>query len=125
MKKLEADLGLEPPARTTRQVSLTPAGLELLPKARQIMDDITASFAALRQQGKDRQEHLAIGCLPTIAIHYLPRVLHEFQSGWPDLTVRVHDNSATEIADSCRPGMPSSALPSSRPIAGILRSRRS
>lgn len=104
MKKLEDDLGLKLLARTTRQVSLTPAGLELLPKARQIMDDITASFAALRQQGKDRQEHLAIGCLPTIAIHYLPRVLHEFQSGWPDLTVRVHDNSATEIAELVQAG---------------------
>ena len=65
MKKLEDDLGIKLLARTTRQVSLTPAGQELLPRARRIIEEITASFADLRQLGKARQESLAIGCLPT------------------------------------------------------------
>src|SRR4051812_25278057 len=50
MKKLEDDLGVKLLARTTRQVALTPAGQDLLPKARRMMDEISASFAALRQQ---------------------------------------------------------------------------
>jgi DNA-binding transcriptional LysR family regulator len=104
MKKLEDDLGVKLLARTTRHVALTPAGQELLPKARRMMDEISASFAALRQQGKERQERLSIGCLPTIAIHYLPRVLHEFQAEWPGLTVQIHDNSATEIAEHVQAG---------------------
>ncbi len=104
MKKLEDDLGVKLLARTTRQVALTPAGQELLPKARRMMDEISASFAALRQQGKERQERLSLGCLPTIAIHYLPRVLHEFQAKWPGLIVQVHDNSATEIAEHVQAG---------------------
>ena len=53
MKKLENDLGVKLLARTTRQVSLTPAGAELLPVAQRVMADVTASFricasAALR-----------------------------------------------------------------------------
>lgn len=104
MKKLEDDLGLKLLARTTRQVSLTPAGQDLLPKARRLIDEITISFAELRRQGKDRQERLSVGCLPTIAIHYLPRVLHEFQAAWPGLTVQVHDNSASEIAEHVQAG---------------------
>ncbi|GGH20824.1 transcriptional regulator [Alsobacter metallidurans] len=104
MKKLEDDLGLKLLARTTRQVSLTPAGQDLLPKARRLMEEIAISFAELRRQGKDRQERLAVGCLPTIAIHYLPRVLHEFQAEWPGLTVQVHDNSASEIAEHVQAG---------------------
>src|SRR6478609_11495241 len=95
MKKLEDDLGVKLLARTTRQVALTPAGQDLLPKARRMMDEISASFAALRQQGKERQERLTVGCLPTIAIHYLPRVLQKFQTDWPGLSVQVHDNAAT------------------------------
>jgi DNA-binding transcriptional LysR family regulator len=104
MKKLEDDLGVKLLARSTRQVSLTPAGQDLLPKARHIMEEISASFASLRAQGKERQETLAIGCLPTIAIHYLPHLLREFGVLYPSLTVRIFDNSASEIADHVQAG---------------------
>ncbi|MFZ4532668.1 MAG: LysR family transcriptional regulator, partial [Alsobacter sp.] len=60
MKKLEDDLGIKLLARSTRQVSLTPAGQDLLPKARHIIEEISESFASLRAQGKARQETLAI-----------------------------------------------------------------
>jgi DNA-binding transcriptional LysR family regulator len=99
MKKLEDDLGIRLLTRTTRHVALTPAGVELLPKARRLMADITASFDELRLQGKARQERLSIGCLPTIAVHYLPPILRELRKGFPDLNIRIFDNSKTEIAE--------------------------
>jgi DNA-binding transcriptional LysR family regulator len=52
----------------------------------------------LRAQGRERQERLSIGCLPTIATYYLPSLLKEFSRRLPDINVRVHDNSANEIA---------------------------
>ncbi len=104
MRKFEADLGVKLLARTTRQVTLSPAGLELLPKARRILDEIETSFEALRQGGRHRQERIAIGCLPTIANHYLPRILREFGARFPDMAVKVYDNSATEIADLVQSG---------------------
>ncbi|MFO1150567.1 MAG: LysR family transcriptional regulator [Alsobacter sp.] len=104
LKKLEDDLGVKLLARTTRQVSLTPAGEGLLPAARRMMDEITGSLQAVKQQGAARQQRLCIGCLPTIAIHYLPHVLREFERSWPGLNVQVHDNSATEIAEHVQDG---------------------
>lgn len=98
MRKLEEDLGVKLLTRTTRQVALTPTGLDLLPKARQIIEDLQNSFDDLRRKGKERQERLAIGCLPTLAVHYLSRILKEFQIGHPDVSLRIHDNSAAEIA---------------------------
>jgi DNA-binding transcriptional LysR family regulator len=98
LRKLEADLGVKLFARTTRQVSLTPAGAELLPRARAMVENLSESYAALRAQGRERQERLSIGCLPTIASFYLPSLLKEFSKALPDVTVRVHDNSANEIA---------------------------
>src|SRR6478735_2897981 len=99
LKKLEDDLGVKLLARTTRSVSLTPAGLELLPKARRLIEDLQASFEDLRRQGKEKQERLVVACLPTLAIHYLSRALKEFGERHPEVSVRVHDNSATEIAE--------------------------
>lgn len=99
MKKLEDDLGIKLLTRTTRHVSLTPAGIDLLPKARQLMAEMSASFDELRQQGRKRQERLSIGCLPTIAVNYLPPILVELRKKFPDLNLRIFDNSKMEIAE--------------------------
>lgn len=104
MKKLEDDLGIKLLTRTTRHVALTPAGVELLPKARRLMADISTSFEELRLQGKARQEKLTIGCLPTIAVHYLPPLLGRLRKSFPDLNVRVLDNSKLEIAEKVQSG---------------------
>ncbi len=104
MRKLESDLGVKLLTRTTRHVALTPAGVDLLPKARKMMGDIAASLESPRQQGRARQECLAIGCLPTVAMHYLPPLLEELRTAHPDLSVRVFDNSAIEIADRVQSG---------------------
>ena len=104
MKKLEDDLGVKLLTRTTRHVSLTPAGVELLPNARRLMADISMSFEELRQQGRGRQEKLTIGCLPTIAVHYLPPLLGRLRKSFPDLNIRVLDNSKAEIAEKVHSG---------------------
>lgn len=104
LRKLEDDVGVKLFTRTTRQVTLSPAGLMFLPRARQVMDDLVSSFDELRQLGRFRQERLAIGCLPTIATTHLPRVLAVFSRHFPELPVQIHDNSAAEIAALVRSG---------------------
>lgn len=104
MRRLEEDLGLKLLARTTRHVSLTPAGIELLPKARQLVMGIANAFDELRQQGKSGQERLSIGCLPTIAVHYLPPLLVALREKFPNLAIRIFDNSKMEIAERVRNG---------------------
>lgn len=98
MKKFEEDLGVALLTRTTRQVTLTPAGLELLPKARRMLDELAASLDHIREHASPANERVVIGCLPSIAAYQLPRVLSEFCLVHPNVSVKVHDNSAMEIA---------------------------
>lgn len=98
MRKLEDDLGVRLLARTTREVALTPAGLDLLPRVKATIEGLAASLEDLRGTGKARQERIAVGCLPTIAAGRLPAVLMRFRRAHPDVTVQVYDNSASEIA---------------------------
>ncbi len=104
LKKLEDDLGVKLLSRTTRQVTLTVAGLELLPRAQRAVDELGASLDGLRAVARGRQERVAIGCLPTIANHHLPRVLDAFERLHPGVGLRVYDNSASEIAERVRSG---------------------
>ena len=104
MRKFEDDLGVELFTRTTRQVALTPAGIELLPAARRMFDEIATSFETLRDRGRARQERLIIGCLPTVASHRLPAVLESFSAAHPSIRILVHDTSAQEIAERVQKG---------------------
>src|SRR5262249_53621303 len=104
MKKFEEGLGIKLLERTTRQVSITPPGQKLLPRAHALVADMTNIFEELNAQARIRQERLAIGCLPTLAMHFLPEVLLEFRRHHPSTAIRVFDNSANEIADRVQKG---------------------
>lgn len=104
MKKLEDYLGIALLFRTTRQVALSPAGLELFPRAKRLVEEARGMFEELSAEAAVRQERLAIGCLPTLAVDFLPRVLAEFCRRHPGTLVRVFDNSASEIADRVQKG---------------------
>ena len=99
IRKLEDNLGVKLLSRTTREVSLTSAGLGLLPRVRALIDEMGASLDAIRGLGKVRQERLAIACLPTIAAGLMPSILPAFRKDHPDVMLRIHDNAATEIAE--------------------------
>lgn len=104
MRKLEDDLCVKLLIRAGREVTLTREGLDLLPKARQSIEDIGASLDALRLRGRSRQETLAIGCLPTVAVSHLPPILKDFRARHHGVSLRVYDNSAREIADLVQSG---------------------
>lgn len=104
IRKLEEAVGVTLIARTTRSLSLTPAGVELLPKARRLIEDMAATFEGLRARSLRQDEKVAIGCLPTVAVMCLPRVLSRFREAYPHTFVRVHDNSASEIAEKVQNG---------------------
>src|SRR5262249_9748047 len=105
MKKFEEDLGVTLLIRTTRQVSLTPVGLELLPKARKLMEELATSLDRIREHGSQQDEQVVIGALPTIAAHQLPRILHAFRDSHPGVAVKIHDNSSMEIAQLVQSGV--------------------
>lgn len=104
IRKLEEDLGFQLLTRTTRQVALTPAGLELLPTARRMIGELSDAIDLLRTRGRKQQTHIAVGCLPTIAAYHLPRVLKQFDALHPGTSIKIHDNSAGEIATLVQSG---------------------
>lgn len=104
IRKLEESLGAALFLRTTRQVSLTPAGAALLPRARRIFEDLGFALDEARVDARDAEGEVVMGCLPTVAVRCLPGVIAAFSALRPGIRVRVHDNSASEIADKVQSG---------------------
>jgi DNA-binding transcriptional LysR family regulator len=98
MRKLEDELGIKLFARTTREVTLTRAGIEFLPKAQQAIAGLEQSFDELKQQGAKRRERLDIACLPVFAVHHLPPILSRFNKTHPDVEVRIFETPSAAIA---------------------------
>ncbi len=104
MRKLEEDLGLKLFARTTREVTLTRAGIDFLPKAHQAIAELEQSFDDLKQQGAKRRERLDIACLPVFAVSSLPPVLSKFHKAQPGVQVRIHETPSAAIAELVEAG---------------------
>ena len=98
MRKLEDELGIKLFARTTREVTLTRAGIDFLPKAQKAIAGLEQSFDELKQQGAKRRERLDIACLPVFAVHHLPPILSRFNRTHPDVEIRIFETPSAAIA---------------------------
>lgn len=100
IKKLERRVGASLFDRTTRKVSLTPIGQQLLtdirPAHQSVLDGLTRAQAA----GRGINGVLYVGFLGPLAGRVLLDVLDTLRSTQPDLEVHLH---ATEVADPCKP----------------------
>jgi DNA-binding transcriptional LysR family regulator len=104
MRKLEDELGIKLFARTTREVTLTRAGIEFLPKAQKAIEELEQSFDELKQQGAKRRDRLDIACLPAFAVHYLPPILSKFRRTHPGVDVRIFETPSAAIAELVETG---------------------
>jgi DNA-binding transcriptional LysR family regulator len=104
MRKLEEDLGLKLFARTTREVTLTRAGIEFLPKAQKAIAELEQSLDDLKQQGAKRRERLDVACLPAFAVNYLPPILSRFHKSQPHVQVRIFETPSAAIAELVQSG---------------------
>lgn len=97
IRKLELDLGSKLLSRTGREVVLTQAGVDLLPTVKTTLQKLSESLNAMRKVGNERQEHIAIGCLPTLATSYLPRAIAAFRIHHPDVRLQIQDMASDHI----------------------------
>jgi DNA-binding transcriptional LysR family regulator len=104
MRKLEEEVGLKLFARTTREVTLTRAGMEFLPKAQKAVAELEHSFDELKQQGAKRRDRLDIASLPAFAVHYLPLILRRFHDTHPMVEVRIFETPSAGVADLVQSG---------------------
>ena len=99
VKWLEAMLGAQLLARTTKSVSLTEAGLCLLEAGQELLGSFEAIEVAVRGAVKDSKGTIRIGAPPSFgAVHLVPLVT-AFSAMHPDIQFALHlDDGRVDIA---------------------------
>lgn len=96
---LERLFGVQLLERDTRNVALTPAGVEALRVAEQI---VTAHRAGMKELGRyllGESGMVAVATLPSVAAVLLPEVITGFRHQWPHVAVRIMDGLERSVLD--------------------------
>lgn len=97
LRNLEAFLGVMLIERTTRTIALTTIGRDFLPQARRLLLELSSTLTEIRETGKALRGDVSIACVPTVGIHYLPRVIEEYSARFPDNRIKILDHASSGV----------------------------
>ncbi len=102
--RLERELGARLFDRTSRRVTLTPAGEAFLPAARQALDAAERARAEVAAASGELRGRLAIGAIPTVTAVDLPSALKTFHVRHPQVRITLRVGASDELAEQVRQG---------------------
>lgn len=100
LQNLESNLGVMLVERTTRSVALTSIGNEFLPHARRLLAELQNTLVEIQESGKAQRGNISIACVPTVGVHYLPRIIKEYSARYPDNRIKVLDHLSPGVTDA-------------------------
>jgi len=100
LRHLEEFLGVTLVERTTRSVGLTTLGEDFLPRARRLLQELSAALTEIRETGKTRRGDVSVACVPTAGIQYLPGIIQEYAALHPENRIKILDHSSFGVAQS-------------------------
>ena len=100
LQNFEALLGVTLVERTTRSVALSSLGRSFLPQARRLMTDLAAALVEIQETGRAARGDVTIACVPTVGVHYLPRIIEAYSARYPDNRIRILDHASSAVAEA-------------------------
>ena len=100
LQNLESSLGVRLVERTTRSLALTPIGRDFLPQARRLVSELSSALAEIRESGKALRGEIAIACVPTVGVQYLPRIIQQYTARHPGSRIRILDHASFRVVEA-------------------------
>jgi DNA-binding transcriptional LysR family regulator len=91
IQALEAVLGVQLFQRTSRSVSLTPAGIALIPQAQRILQQVAALPDLMQHAASGASGRLSLAFVSTADYSVLPPFLREFRAAYPDVAIDLRE----------------------------------
>ena len=104
LKKLEQSLGVQLIERAPNNVSLTPAGEQIVARARRIIEASEEVVELARAQRDPLAGRLRVAFLPTIGPYLLPHVTRAIRRSLPQLELRLYEYQTAPMLETLREG---------------------
>lgn len=102
LKKLEQELGVPLVDRTTRRVSLTDQGADLVERARRILAEVEAARDAARGATRLVSGRVRIGTTQTSGPIDVPRIMAEFRDRYRGIELALSEDLSVRLTDRLR-----------------------
>jgi DNA-binding transcriptional LysR family regulator len=102
--RLERELGARLFERTSRRVSLTPAGAAFLPAARQCLEAADRAAAEVAAAVGEVRGRLVVGVIPTVTAVDIPSALRDFHERYPQVRIRLKVGASDDLVEKVKGG---------------------
>ena len=99
IKKLEKQLGVTLFERTTKSVSVTAIGAEIVGRARQVLADVEAITSVGQHVSGPLAGGFSLGVIPTLGPYLLPWLVPALKTDYPDLRLTVREDLTTPLLE--------------------------
>ena len=104
IKKMEEELGVQLLERGPREFLFTPAGEEVLERARGIMRHVAEIDQLSKLWSDPYSGELSLGAFPTLAPYYFPGILDHFVESYPNLHINLVEDKTAVLLDRMKAG---------------------
>lgn len=101
---LERELGVPLLVRNSRNVTLSPAGAQILPMAAQVYELKNKIMVAAAKQSSRQKSILSIASIPVMAQYNITGLLARFQRAFPQVTLEIMECERQELPELLETG---------------------
>ena len=98
--QLESAVGGSLVERSTRRVTLSPLGLDLVREAGPLLSGLDDAVEEAGRRARGEAGRIVVACLTTVAYALLPTVLAEFRKRYPQVRLQLRDDTGQRVTAS-------------------------
>lgn len=104
IKELEESLGIRLLERTKRSVLVTPIGLDILERAKIIIEQAEGLMEIAQSQHTPLSGTIRLGVIPTIGPYLLPKLMARLRAQYPDLKLYLKEDQTERLLSQLKEG---------------------